>query len=53
LEAAAEGQEGAAAIDPAAEGAAAIDPAAAEATRRAFEGAVLLQWQRLRAMRAA
>ena len=43
LEAAAEGQEGAAAIDP----------AAAEATRRAFEGAVLSQWQRLRAMRAA
>ena len=43
LEAASEGQEGAAAVDP----------AAAEATRRAFEGAVLSQWQRLRAMRAA
>jgi len=28
-----------------------MDPAAAEATRRAFEGAVLAQWQRLRAMR--
>lgn len=33
------------------EGAGAADPAAAEATRRAFEGAVLAQWQRLRAMR--
>lgn len=40
------GSEGA---DGAAE---AQDPAAAEATRRAFEGAVLAQWQRLRAMRA-
>lgn len=34
-----------------AEGAQPIDPVAAEATRRAFEGAVLAQWQRLRAMR--
>ena len=34
-----------------AEGAEPMDPAAAEATRRAFEGAVLAQWQRLRAMR--
>lgn len=29
-----------------------LDPAAAEAARRAFEGAVLAQWQRLRAQRA-
>ncbi|EFN51132.1 hypothetical protein CHLNCDRAFT_141330 [Chlorella variabilis] len=28
-----------------------VDPAAAEAARRAFEGAVLAQWQRLRALR--
>ncbi|KAL4439824.1 hypothetical protein ABPG75_002825 [Micractinium tetrahymenae] len=35
------------------EGAGAMDPAAAEATRRAFEGAVLGQWQRLRAMRVS
>lgn len=30
-----------------------LDPAAAEATRRAFEGAVLAQWERLRAARVA
>ncbi|KAL4423628.1 hypothetical protein ABPG77_009215 [Micractinium sp. CCAP 211/92] len=35
------------------EGPGAVDPAAAEATRRAFEGAVLAQWQRLRAARVA
>lgn len=35
------------------DGPGAMDPAAAEATRRAFEGAVLAQWQRLRATRAA
>lgn len=38
-------------VSEGAEGAPPIDPAAAEATRRAFEGAVLAQWQRLRAMR--
>lgn len=35
------------------EGAESLDPAAAEATRRAFETAVLAQWQRLRAHRAS
>lgn len=35
------------------EGSGVLDPAAAEATRRAFEGAVLAQWQRLRAARVA
>lgn len=38
---------------PAEGGQGGVDPAAAEASRRAFEGAVLAQWQRLRAMRVA
>jgi hypothetical protein len=33
------------------EAAESVDPAAAEATRRAFDAAVLAQWQRLRALR--
>lgn len=36
---------------PEAEAAESVDPAAAEATRRAFDAAVLTQWQRQRGLR--